>query len=106
VGVGSVGLQTWILLLEGVVEGEMLLLQAKQAEPSVLAPYAGASALANEGERVVAGQHLIQASSDIFLGAVRAPVGAGAHHDYYLRQLRDWKLTPPLERMAPRAMNI
>lgn len=94
VGVGSVGLRTWILLFESGVEGESLLLQAKQAEQSVLARYAGASKVSNQGERVVAGQHLMQASSDIFLGAVRAGPHHGPHDDYYLRQLRDWKFGP------------
>ena len=68
VGVGSVGTRAWILLLEAGVESESLLLQAKQAGPSALDGYAGKSEYANEGERVVAGQRLMQASSDIFLG--------------------------------------
>jgi uncharacterized protein (DUF2252 family) len=106
VGVGSVGLQAWILLLESGVDGEMLLLQAKQAESSVLAPYAGASHFDHAGGRVVAGQHLMQASSDIFLGTARDGLRLGPHDDYYVRQLRDWKLTAPVERLPPRALNI
>ena len=68
VGVGSVGLRAWIVLLESGLEADMLLLQAKQAEVSVLADYSGDSEYTNQGERVVVGQHLMQASSDIFLG--------------------------------------
>jgi Uncharacterized protein conserved in bacteria (DUF2252) len=100
VGVGSVGTRAWILLLEGGMEGEALLLQAKQAGPSVLATYAGESEYRNQGERVVAGQHLMQASSDIFLGWLRARPG-GRYEDYYLRQLRDWKLSAVIEDMIP-----
>jgi uncharacterized protein (DUF2252 family) len=106
VGVGSVGTRAWILLFESGVEAEALLLQAKQAQPSVLADYAGASEYANQGERVVAGQHLMQASSDIFLGWARAkPTGDNAE-DYYLRQLRDWKSSPVVEEMQPRSMRV
>src|SRR5690349_2701399 len=67
VGVGSVGTQAWIVLMEAE-DGDPLLLQAKQAQPSVLAAYAGASEYDHQGERVVAGQRLMQAASDIFLG--------------------------------------
>lgn len=88
VGVGSVGTRAWILLLEAGVEGEALLLQAKQAGPSALADYAGESEYPNDGERVVAGQHLMQASSDIFLGWLRARPTGERNQGYYLRQLR------------------
>ena len=97
VGVGSVGTRAWILLLEGRVDGEVLLLQAKQAGPSTLAAYAGESAYRNQGERMVAGQHLMQASSEIFLGWLRARPTGGRYQDYYLRQLRDWKLSAVIE---------
>jgi hypothetical protein len=70
---------------------EPLLLQAKQAQCSVLAEYAGQSEYDNQGERVVAGQHLMQAVSDIFLGWRRATPPGRSSADYYLRQLRDWK---------------
>ena len=80
VGVGSVGTRAWILLLESGVESEALLLQAKQAGPSVLAGYAGKSDYANEGERVVAGQRLMQASSDIFLGWLRGRGPTGGRY--------------------------
>jgi uncharacterized protein (DUF2252 family) len=106
VGVGSVGTRAWILLLEGRVDGEVLLLQAKQAGPSALAAYAGESAYRNQGERVVAGQHLMQASSDIFLGWLRARPTGGRYQDYYLRQLRDWKLSAVIEDMIPASMEL
>jgi uncharacterized protein DUF2252 len=104
VGVGSVGTQAWIVLMEAE-DGDPLLLQAKQAQPSVLAAYAGASEYDHQGERVVAGQRLMQAASDIFLGwqrTVNAPGDpGGGHTDYYVRQLRDWKYSAPIERMGP-----
>jgi uncharacterized protein (DUF2252 family) len=104
VGVGSVGTQAWIVLMEAE-DGDPLLLQAKQAQPSVLAAYAGASEYDHQGERVVAGQRLMQAASDIFLGWQRTvnPPGdpGGGHTDYYVRQLRDWKYSAPIERMGP-----
>jgi uncharacterized protein (DUF2252 family) len=106
VGVGSVGTRTWILLLEGGLEADALLLQAKQAEASVLADYAGESDYANEGERVVAGQLLMQASSDIFLGWLRARPTGGQNQDYYVRQLRDWKVSAVVEEMRPRSMDV
>jgi hypothetical protein len=96
----------WILLLEAGVEGEPLLLQAKQAEASALAPYAGESEYANHAERVVAGQHLMQASSDIFLGWLRAQPTGGRDEDYYIRQLRDWKMSAVIEEMGPRSMDL
>jgi uncharacterized protein (DUF2252 family) len=104
VGVGSVGTRAWILLLESGVEAGGLLLQAKEAGPSALADYAGKSAYANQGERVVAGQHLMQASSDIFLGWLRARGIGGQYKDYYLRQLRDWKMSAVIEEMIPPGM--
>jgi uncharacterized protein (DUF2252 family) len=106
VGVGSVGTRAWILLLEGGVAEEALLLQAKQAEKSALADYANDSEYANEGERVVAGQHLMQATSDIFLGWLRAQPTGGESEDYYVRQLRDWKVSAEIEKMTPRSMDV
>jgi uncharacterized protein (DUF2252 family) len=100
VGVGSVGTQAWILLMEAE-DDDPLLLQAKQAQPSVLAAYAGASQYDHQGERVVAGQRLMQAASDIFLGWQRTADPGGGHTDYYVRQLRDWKYSAPIERMGP-----
>jgi uncharacterized protein (DUF2252 family) len=108
VGVGSVGTQAWIVLMEAE-DGDPLLLQAKQAQPSVLAAYAGASEYDHQGERVVAGQRLMQAASDIFLGWQRTvnPPGdpGGGHTDYYVRQLRDWKYSAPIERMGPKQLS-
>jgi uncharacterized protein (DUF2252 family) len=104
VGVGSVGTQAWILLMEAEDDLDPLLLQAKQAERSVLAAYAGPSQYDNQGERVVSGQRLMQAASDIFLGWQRTTVPAGGRTDYYLRQLRDWKFSAPVERMGPAEM--
>ncbi len=87
VGVGSVGTRCLILLLEGRDEQDPLFLQIKEAGPSVLEAYLPASSYENHGERVVQGQRLMQASSDIFLGW--SP--SYDKHDYYWRQLRDWK---------------
>ncbi len=104
VGVGSVGTETWILLMEPDDGFEPLLLQAKQAQRSVLADYAGESEYDNQGERVVAGQHLMQAVSDIFLGWQRAAPPGRSPADYYLRQLRDWKYSAETEGMKAAAM--
>jgi uncharacterized protein (DUF2252 family) len=106
VGVGSVGTRAWIFLFEGGVEDEVLLLQGKQAEASALADYAGASESAHQGERVVTGQHLMQAASDIFLGWLRVQSPEGGDDDYYLRQLRDWKLSAEIELMRPHSLEV
>jgi uncharacterized protein (DUF2252 family) len=86
VGVGSVGTRCWIIFLTGKHGEDPLFLQLKEAQPSVLAPYCGASAYANEGHRVVAGQRVIQAAPDIFLGW-----GEVEKMHFYVRQLRDMK---------------
>jgi uncharacterized protein (DUF2252 family) len=99
VGVGSVGTMAWILLLESGLDDDALLLQAKQAQESVLASYLGASEHANQGKRVVAGQRLMQATSDIFLGWVHAPTLRGPDADFCIRQLRDWKTSAVLDQM-------
>ncbi len=99
VGVGSVGIQAWVALFVGA-GGEPLFLQIKEAQWSVLEDHAGASAFANQGERVVVGQRLMQASSDILLGWLRAD------RDYYVRQLKDWKLSADVERMRPDGMAV
>ncbi|MGW6909044.1 DUF2252 domain-containing protein [Streptomyces sp. NPDC054940] len=91
VGVGSVGTRCWIVLLIGRDGEDPLLLQAKEAGDSVLAPYCGASEFENQGERVVTGQRLMQAASDIFLGWKHATGIDGRERDFYVRQLRDWK---------------
>ena len=104
VGVGSVGTETWILLMEPDDGFEPLLLQAKQAQRSVLADYTGQSEYHNQGERVVAGQHLMQAVSDIFLGWQSATPPGRRSADYYFRQLRDWKYSAEIEGMNAAAM--
>jgi Uncharacterized protein conserved in bacteria (DUF2252) len=81
-----------------------LLLQAKQAQVSVLADYAGPSQYDNQGERLVSGQRLMQAASDIFLGRQRMTDPDSGQIDYYIRQLRDWKYSAPIERMGPADM--
>jgi uncharacterized protein (DUF2252 family) len=107
VGVGSVGTRCWIVLMLGRDESDPLLLQVKEAQESVLSRFAGASEYANQGQRVVAGQRLMQASSDIFLGWQRTEAGLdGQPADYYVRQLRDWKLSLDIEAMAPADMRL
>ena len=98
VGVGSVGTRCGILLMMAG-EDDPLLLQVKEARASVLEPYAGKSVYANCGQRVVAGQKLMQAASDIFLGWTE---DRGRH--FYLRQLRDIKIQPMVEVLDARAM--
>jgi uncharacterized protein (DUF2252 family) len=100
VGVGSVGTRCWVLLMFGRDENDPLFLQMKEADASVLEPLLGPSGVANHGQRVVDGQRLMQASSDIFLGWVRAEVD-GATRDFYVRQLRDWKVSLELETILP-----
>jgi uncharacterized protein (DUF2252 family) len=101
VGVGSVGTRAWVLLLEADGGREPLFLQAKEAQRSVLADYCGASKYRNEGQRVVAGQHLMQAASDIFLGWQHIEAGLdGQSRDFYVRQLRDWKYSAEIETMV------
>ena len=107
VGVGSVGTRCWIMLMLGRDTADPLFLQVKEAEESVLSRYVGASRYPNQGQRVVAGQRLMQASSDIFLGWQRNPAGLDERaHDFYVRQLRDWKFSMPIEEMVPRGMRI
>ena len=106
VGVGSVGTRCWIVLMEGADGTEPLFLQPKEAEASVLARYCGRSQYANQGERVVAGQRLMQAESDIFLGWARATGPDGVDRDFYARQLKDWKMSAPIEQMVPAGMTI
>ena len=106
VGVGSVGTRAWILLMDAGDGDEPLFLQAKEAQVSVLAEYAGRSRYANQGERVVAGQHLMQAQSDIFLGWTRVAAPDGVDRDFYVRQLKDWKFSLPIEQMLPEGMTV
>ncbi|MGB6456586.1 MAG: DUF2252 domain-containing protein [Streptosporangiaceae bacterium] len=102
VGVGSVGTRCWIVLMLASDGSDPLFLQVKEAEDSVLAEFAGRSRYANQGERVVVGQRFTQAASDIFLGWIRVSHGLdGRHHDYYVRQLRDWKFSFNVAGMPP-----
>jgi len=91
VGVGSVGTRCWIFLLEGRDGSDPLFLQAKEAQPSVLERFVGPSEFRNHGKRIVMGQRLMQAASDIFLGWLRARTIGGEIRDFYVRQLHDWK---------------
>ena len=100
VGVGSVGTRAWILLLVGRDGNDPLFLQAKEAQESVLERFVGKSKYANHGQRVVAGQRLMQAASDIFLGWQRVTGVDGQVRDFYLRQLRDWKGSADVDNMA------
>ena len=106
VGVGSVGTRAWVLLLVGSDGTDPLLLQAKEAQASVLERFVGQSQYSNQGQRVVAGQHLMQASSDIFLGWDRVIGLDGVQRDFYLRQLRDWKGSADTDSMVPKGMAI
>ena len=106
VGVGSVGTRARILLMDSGDGVEPLFLQAKEAQPSVLAPYCGRSQYANQGERVVAGQHLMQAESDIFLGWTRVPGPDKVERDFYVRQLKDWKFSAPIELAIPSGLRV
>ena len=102
VGVGSVGTRCWIILMLGRDESDPLFLQVKEAEASVLSRFVGASKYTNMGQRVVAGQRLMQATSDIFLGWQRAEAGLdGKQRDFYVRQLRDWKYSIAIEALVP-----
>jgi uncharacterized protein (DUF2252 family) len=91
VGVGSVGTRCYIMLMVGRDENDPLFLQVKEAQTSVLEPFLGASAYPHHGERIVAGQRLMQAATDIFLGWQRIKGLDGATRDYYVRQFQDWK---------------
>jgi uncharacterized protein (DUF2252 family) len=104
VGVGSVGTEAWIALFLGPVDNEPLFLQIKEAQPSVLEEYAGESEFDNHGERVVVGQRLMQASSDIFLGWLRVDADTDDRTDYYARQLKDWKGAAEIDQMNQEAL--
>jgi uncharacterized protein (DUF2252 family) len=106
VGVGSVGTRAWIALMLGRDDQDPLFLQAKEAQASVLEPFVGKSRYANHGQRVVEGQRLMQAASDIFLGWNRVSGIDGVTRDFYLRQLRDWKGSWAPEAMVPEVMSL
>ena len=104
VGVGSVGTRAWVVLLLGRDDGDPLLMQVKEAQPSVLEQYLDSPGYANAGQRVVQGQRLMQSSSDILLGWLHC-VGPDDHEgDYYVRQLRDWKGSVAPDAMTPQLL--
>jgi uncharacterized protein (DUF2252 family) len=105
VGVGSVGTRAWVLLMVGRDNSDPLFLQFKEAEASVLEPYGGACAYENQGERVVQGQWLMQAASDVLLGWLPA-VGLvdGRDRDFYVRQLWDGKRSIDVETLIPQGL--
>ncbi len=106
VGVGSVGTRAWILLLLGRDGDDPLFLQAKEAQESVYERFVGRSAYRNSGARVVAGQRLMQAASDIFLGWQRVTGLDGQDRDFYVRQLRDWKGSADIDTMKASTMTL
>jgi uncharacterized protein (DUF2252 family) len=106
VGVGSVGTRCWIALMVGRDHADPLFLQVKEAEESVLSRFVGASKFTNQGQRVVAGQRLMQASGDIFLGWQQTRGLDEQQRDFYVRQLRDWKFSLDPETMVPRGMRL
>jgi uncharacterized protein (DUF2252 family) len=107
VGVGSVGTRAWILLLLGRDDADPLFLQVKEAQASVLEPFLGRSAFGNHGQRVVEGQRMMQAATDIFLGWIHNPRGLdGQPRDFYVRQLWDWKASADLETVVPRGLEL
>ena len=106
VGVGSVGTRAYIALLLGRDDQDALFLQFKEAQPSVLERFAGKSRHANQGERVVSGQRLMQASSDIFLGWQRSTGPDGVRRDFYVRQLKDWKGSFDIEEAVPKGLAL
>jgi hypothetical protein len=106
VGVGSVGTRAFIMLLLGRNDADPLFLQFKEAEASVLEPFLGKSEFSNHGQRVVEGQRLTQAASDIMLGYIRAEGFDGIKRDFYVRQLWDAKGSALVELMEPRVMSM
>jgi len=106
VGVGSVGTRAWILLMLGRDGDDPLILQAKEAEASVLEPVLGKSEFSNHGQRVVEGQRLMQAASDIMLGWIRVDGIDGVKRDFYLRQLWDAKGSALIDLMEPNLLAL
>ena len=106
VGVGSVGTRAWIVLMLGRDENDPLFLQLKEAEASVLEPFLGKSTFNNHGQRVVEGQRLTQAASDIMLGWIRLKDPNDVSRDFYMRQLWDGKGSALVEMMNPQAMTM
>jgi uncharacterized protein (DUF2252 family) len=106
VGVGSVGTRCWVALFIGRDEGDPLLLQVKEADASVLEAHVGRSRFTNHGQRVVEGQRLMQAASDVLLGWHRTEGADGVARDFYMRQLWDWKASADVDTMVPEVLRI
>ena len=106
VGVGSVGTRAWIALLVGRDDDDPLVLQFKEAQASVLEPFLGRSTHANHGQRVVEGQRLMQATSDMILGWIRANGVDGVERDFFVRQLWDAKGSALVDAMEPKTMAL
>jgi hypothetical protein len=107
VGVGSVGTRAWVVLMLGRDNEDPLFLQAKEAQASVLEPFLGKSEFANHGQRVVEGQRLMQAASDILLGWLHTDEGVdGQARDFYIRQLWDAKGSALVELMDPSGLDV
>jgi uncharacterized protein (DUF2252 family) len=104
VGVGSVGTRAWVVLFLGRDQSDPLFLQVKEAEASVLEPFAGSSRFRHHGHRVVAGQRLMQATGDILLGWLTGPGLDGKRRHFYVRQLWDGKGSAEIEQMGPETM--
>ena len=101
------GTRAWIALFVGRDNDDTLILQVKEAEASVLERFVGKSAFANHGERVVEGQRVMQAASDVLLGWQRVKQGMDQRsHDYYVRQLWDWKLSANVDTMSPEMLGV
>ena len=106
VGVGSVGTRCWVLLLMGRRDADPVFLQVKEAQDSVLAPYAGKSRVSNQGQRVVEGQRIMQAASDVFLGWLRTIGMDNRERDFYIRQLWDGKVSAVPANMTPATLAV
>ncbi|MGZ4325172.1 MAG: DUF2252 domain-containing protein [Solirubrobacteraceae bacterium] len=106
VGVGSVGTRAWIVLFTGRDEHDPLILQLKEAEASVLAPYAGDTAYESQGRRVVEGQQLMQAASDPMLGWYHLQAWDGDYHSFYVRQLWDGKASIDVAQLSPKGLRV
>ncbi len=106
VGVGSVGTRAWLVLMLGRDADDPLFLQVKEAQRSVLEPFARRSVFKNQGQRVVQGQRLTQAAGDIMLGWIRTPGMDGLERDFYVRQLWDWKASADVDGMDPTALEL
>lgn len=106
VGVGSVGTRVWILLMIGKDESDPLFLQVKEAGPSALEPYLGKSEFEFPGQRVIAGQRLMQAATDVLIGWLNAVGADDVPRHFYVRQLKDWKGSAKIETMTPHLLTM